>query len=337
MNQTKKLWPYAANLILIWATVLTYFYLPFYTKFLRHETNITLLTLAIFYTILGFIHWNFFSKKSESKGTIVFKMFSSLLKQLKKFIKSPSIKLLPKWTKKEKINFLFILVKIFFLPLMLNFMFSNFFHIKNQILSLPNFYSFFSINSFNLISFPILISLIFLIDTAYFAFGYAFESESLKNKIRSTEPTILGWAVALICYPPFNSMLNGKVSWFPNIYLNLETPLESFFLKSSVALLLLIYLSATLALGTKCSNLTNRGIVTKGPYAIIRHPAYISKNLSWWIVLLPVLTWKAALSMGIWSFIYHLRTITEENHLKQDPDYIKYCKKVKYRYIPKVY
>ncbi len=41
--------------------------------------------------------------------------------------------------------------------------------------------------------------------------------------------------------------------------------------------------------------------------------------------------------MSVWTIIYHLRTITEENHLGKDPDYQEYIKKVKYRYIPGVY
>jgi len=106
----------------------------------------------------------------------------------------------------------------------------------------------------------------------------------------------------------------------------------------AISLILIgIYVSATLALGPKSSNLTNRGIVTRGPYSIIRHPAYISKNLVWWITLLPILSWTAILSMGIWSTVYHLRSVTEERHLGKDPDYQEYCKKVKYRYIPGIY
>jgi hypothetical protein len=41
--------------------------------------------------------------------------------------------------------------------------------------------------------------------------------------------------------------------------------------------------------------------------------------------------------MGAWSAIYHLRAITEEKHLKKDPEYARYVKKVKWRYIPEVY
>ena len=48
-----------------------------------------------------------------------------------------------------------------------------------------------------------------------------------------------------------------------------------------------IYAWATLAFGIRFSNLTYRGVLTNGPYAFTRHPAYLSKNLFWWCAALP--------------------------------------------------
>ncbi len=218
---------------------------------------------------------------------------------------------------------------------MLNFFFANYYSIKNQ---LPNILSsLFTIETFNFLWFPFLLTLIFLIDTLWFSFGYAIETRSLKNTIRSVEPTAVGWIVALICYPPFNGMFTKYVNWFANDYVVFYNNSLTFFIRIIIIALLTVYVGATLALGAKCSNLTNRGIVSRGPYAIVRHPAYISKNLAWWITIIPVLSIPAVLSMGVWSLIYHMRTITEERHLIKDPDYQKYVKKVKYRYIPGVY
>ncbi len=50
-----------------------------------------------------------------------------------------------------------------------------------------------------------------------------------------------------------------------------------------------IFSWASIALGFKASNLTNRGIVTHGPYAFVRHPGYAAKNFAWWLGALPVL------------------------------------------------
>ena len=50
-----------------------------------------------------------------------------------------------------------------------------------------------------------------------------------------------------------------------------------------------VYAWATVAFGFRFSNLTHRGILTHGPYAWTKHPAYLSKNLFWWFAVLPFL------------------------------------------------
>jgi protein-S-isoprenylcysteine O-methyltransferase Ste14 len=54
-------------------------------------------------------------------------------------------------------------------------------------------------------------------------------------------------------------------------------------------------------------------------------------------MILPVMSWQAALSLGVWSVIYFFRSITEERHLIKDPDYQAYCKKVRWRFIPYIF
>jgi protein-S-isoprenylcysteine O-methyltransferase Ste14 len=54
-------------------------------------------------------------------------------------------------------------------------------------------------------------------------------------------------------------------------------------------------------------------------------------------LLISIASLPAILSMDVWSLIYHVRSITEERHLGRDPTYQEYMKKVKYRYIPKIY
>ncbi len=48
--------------------------------------------------------------------------------------------------------------------------------------------------------------LIFVCDTAVALLGYSFESLWLNNRTRSVDRTWLGWAVCLMCYPPFNDV-----------------------------------------------------------------------------------------------------------------------------------
>jgi protein-S-isoprenylcysteine O-methyltransferase Ste14 len=155
--------------------------------------------------------------------------------------------------------------------------------------------------------------------------------------VKSVEPTLLGWAAALACYPPFNGLLNNYVQWYTSddpVFRHAGVTCAA---KCAVLVCFFVYLWGAISLGTKCSNLTNRGIVTTGAFSWVRHPAYAAKNLAWWIALLPRFSGAAVLSMAFWSLLYFLRAITEERHLRNDPDYVAYCQQVRYRFIPGVW
>ncbi|MDP5038948.1 MAG: DUF1295 domain-containing protein [Candidatus Gracilibacteria bacterium] len=98
-------------------------------------------------------------------------------------------------------------------------------------------------------------------------------------------------------------------------------------------------------MGLKASNLTNRGIIKKGPYKYVRHPAYACKNLSWIIASTALIynnlinyniinIFLIIFSISTWSYIYYLRAITEEKHLSMDPDYLEYKKLVPNMFFP---
>jgi protein-S-isoprenylcysteine O-methyltransferase Ste14 len=184
----------------------------------------------------------------------------------------------------------------------------------------------------------------FVVDVLVFGVGYGIEHPRLRNEIRSVEPTLLGWCAALLCYPPLVWLTSNALGWF-----SFELPqfrLPTLQLAAAVAMLLGVgvYTWASLALGLRASNLTNRGIVTTGPYRFMRHPAYVAKNLSWWIGAIPLLIKFAfsdpgSLAVAIagtaaWSGIYVLRALTEERHLGSDPDYQAYRSRVRWRFIP---
>ena len=101
-----------------------------------------------------------------------------------------------------------------------------------------------------------------------------------------------------------------------------------------------------ISLGTKSGNLTNRGIVSRFPYNIVRHPNYFMEILRNIIFTIPVYTMpqlqipgKIFYTVGLimWIGIYVMRSITEERFLSQDKEYVKYMEKVKYRFIPKIF
>jgi hypothetical protein len=84
--------------------------------------------------------------------------------------------------------------------------------------------------------------------------------------------------------------------------------------------------------GCRFSNLTHRGILTNGPFALTKHPHYLFKNISWWLVVVPFISKtsfldsvRACLMLAMFNFIYFMRARTEERHLSRDPAYVAYA------------
>lgn len=182
--------------------------------------------------------------------------------------------------------------------------------------------------------------LLFVIDVSFGIVGYTVASRWLDNRTKSVDMTVGGWMVALMCYPPLNSGFTGRFIDYniPKTHPVITSEIGRMIIMALTLLLFTIYVWATVAFSFKFSNLTNRGMVTTGPYSIVRHPAYISKNLAWWLENSYVLSnfWAAAALLA-GNLIYILRALTEERHLKKDPKYLAYCQKVKYRFIPGVF
>ena len=175
------------------------------------------------------------------------------------------------------------------------------------------------------------------IDTAFGALGYLLTLRIADAHMRSTEPTVLGWLVALACYPPFWPQLSSQFlpyeahavywgGWFES-----QTVLYDIW-GTLILCCLGIYAWSTVTFGCRFSNLTHRGILTNGPYRWSKHPAYVSKNLSYWLIAVPFISRtgtadavRGCLMLGLVNFIYFLRAGTEERHLSRDPTYIAYA------------
>ena len=181
-----------------------------------------------------------------------------------------------------------------------------------------------------------LITLMFVVDVVFATVGYLLTFRPLDLHIRSATPYAAGWAAALICYPPFILMeAGGPLDYHPGTaewsWWFAGHPLVLAVIGTVLVGLTAIYAWATVAFGLRFSNLTNRGILTHGPYAWSRHPAYLSKNLFWWVSTVPVLTTgslvdaaRATLILAAVSGVYWWRAKTEERHLSADPDYVAY-------------
>lgn len=180
-----------------------------------------------------------------------------------------------------------------------------------------------------------LINLVYSLDVVWGVIGYALTLRVLDSQVRSTEPTWLGWVSAIMCYPPFATFVwgaflayKGNVQW--NDWL---ADFPVLFITWGFVILVLhaIYVWATISFGCRFSNLTNRGIITEGPYRLMKHPAYVSKNLAWWLMYAPFAahgSWdenlRASICLLLTNFIYAIRAWTEERHLLKDPAYQEY-------------
>lgn len=181
------------------------------------------------------------------------------------------------------------------------------------------------------------IALLYMIDVHLATVGYALTMRPLDAHIREANPYGMAWVAALICYPPFVLMnpggpLNyeaGGQAW--NVWLA-EWPVLLWIWAIAIIVLTAIYAWATVAFGLRFSNLTHRGIITHGPYAWTRHPAYVSKNLFWWLSALPMLPATGDIAdavrntvlLALVSGVYYWRAKTEEQHLLADPEYRAY-------------
>ena len=177
---------------------------------------------------------------------------------------------------------------------------------------------------------------VFFVDCGTALIGYSLESRWLGNKTRSVEPTFFGWSVALACYPPFNNVLGTYLPLDNGPSLIASEDMHLAF-RAATVVLFTIYASATVAFGFKFSNLTNRGIISRGPYKYIRHPAYVTKCTAWWLEHLPTMTFTKAIFLTGLCSVYALRAWTEERHLSRDPEYVAYKKKTPWVILPRVF
>lgn len=228
-----------------------------------------------------------------------------------------------------KAHFMGWTVKAFFLALMVVFL-------NNDVRVLVNtLHNGFGLDQLRQYGF--LYNLSYTVDLLFCVVGYTMTLRLFDSHIRSTEPTAFGWVIAIICYQPFWDAVIGRfylhydddIAW--DNWLTPWPPLLALWPVIIVGLLF-IYSAATVSFGLRFSNLTYRGIITSGPYRYSKHPAYISKNISWWLISVPWVSnhgWTEALRntclLGLVSFVYYLRARTEERHLSKDPDYVAYA------------
>ena len=219
------------------------------------------------------------------------------------------------------------LIKGFFLPLMFVYMcddLNRFLHYDfSQLVAFKNWFDF-------------LHDQLYFVDVGLVSMGYLMSLRLADTHLRSAEPTMLGWIVALLCYQPFWSLVGRNYLAYETGYpwgaWLWNTPIAYGAWGTGILLLVCIYVWATVIFGARFSNLTHRGIITNGPYRWTKHPAYLAKNLSWWMMSVPFMAQSSGLEalrhslllLGL-NLVYLMRAKTEEWHLSRDPDYVAYA------------
>jgi len=183
---------------------------------------------------------------------------------------------------------------------------------------------------------------LYFIDVALVSMTYLMSLKLTDTHIRSTEPSVFGWIAALVCYEPFWSLIGAQYIAYDNgrgwgVWLGGSPGLYALW-GSLILLMLVIYVWSTIAFGARFSNLTHRGIITNGPYRYSKHPAYLAKNLSWWLISMPFMlsvslaqSLRCCLLLCMLNGIYYLRAKTEERHLSLDPVYQQYARWIELR------
>lgn len=180
----------------------------------------------------------------------------------------------------------------------------------------------------------LLVLFAYTVDLGFALAGYVFASNDLVPTVRSTQTRVLGWIACLACYgpvfahwPAFEYVVTREISWTEWV------ANEPLLLAGAglMLVLLALYASATVCFGLRFSNLTNRGLVSGGPYRLMKHPAYFAHAANAWIItciFMPAAGIELGLSQLLvpvaFTVLYRLRAVTEEQHMREDPAYVEY-------------
>lgn len=170
-------------------------------------------------------------------------------------------------------------------------------------------------------------------------FGYFVSSALIHNQVKDIDENIIGWFFALMCYPPLvvlSELINQQqdnLLWYDIIPENTIFYVLFFIILNA---LWIIYLLSTVEFGMTFANLSYRKLVDTGVYRYTKHPAYISKNVYWWMYTLPfcgtvlfsVPWWQNILGLIFVSLLYYGRALSEERHLRKFSEYKAYCDRI---------
>jgi len=174
-------------------------------------------------------------------------------------------------------------------------------------------------------------------DLLFCVVGYSTTMRLFDSQIRSVEPTVAGWLVALMCYQPFYSVI-GRFYLQYDDATYWDNWLEGW-----------PGLRAAWAGDHHCPGIDLRPVHRVVRLAIFQpdasgdhHPEVHTgsrnipltwrKNFSWWLISVPFISelgWSAALRncclLALLNLVYFARARTESGNLSRDPTYVAYA------------
>ncbi|MEE9431976.1 MAG: hypothetical protein V3V16_13090, partial [Melioribacteraceae bacterium] len=186
-----------------------YNFSSYYANFLAKETVTTLTVLGIVYLCYTWIKTLNSKEENHLKFYILYEVISKSYS--KYFLKNNQVNSEKILNEDDTNKLLFVFVKMFYIPVMLNFTINNFNVVSDLFFKLQ----FYKASDFTIANwYKIILPLTFLIDTSYYLFGYLIESKKLGSTVRSVDKSTLSWLVTLACYPPFNSVSTMIFPWY---------------------------------------------------------------------------------------------------------------------------
>ncbi|MCB0384553.1 MAG: hypothetical protein KDD43_04100 [Bdellovibrionales bacterium] len=187
----------------------------------------------------------------------------------------------------------------------------------------------------------IMTSFVWTIDANNASIGYFWESVFTKTRFKAMDTNPIHWLVTMICYMPFTIW---ATTFLPALMDHNQAVVHIIdgtwfeILTDIIGLVFLAgYISSGASLYFSTSNMTYKAIQTRGPYALIRHPATFCKVGFFGIATFKFAAAYTAINIFayvLWTGIYIARTICEERFLSQFEEYRDYQQKTRYRLIP---
>src|SRR5262245_23687507 len=119
---------FAANLVVLWLSLLIYRTNHYYLNFLSQRTQEIILGLAVGYTVIGFVYYRLSRETEPSHAYVGIAAIERWVKAARRYISELGKgvnRQVETISKAEKNSLLFLLLKFLFLPMMIEFMVAN--------------------------------------------------------------------------------------------------------------------------------------------------------------------------------------------------------------------